>query len=337
MCIRDRIQGSIDIEMHPPPGRAKDIYSQYCDLSAEAVRRYGALDLIVWPESMFPEIWFTYDEGARVPAEWEGPPEDFLPALHRAALAGRRSIAELAHQFRTPLLLGIDRWHYDAQGVKHFNTAIHVAASGEVLASYAKMHLVMFGEYVPLSGWFPGLRELKPVNRLNLTLDPGDKPAAFELSTLRVAPNICYESVLPHVIRRQVRALAAEGREPHVLVNLTNDGWFWGSSELEMHFVCGVFRAVECRKPFLIAANTGISGWIDADGRIRARGPKRQTATLLAEPAPDARNSWYLRYGDWPAGICLCACVALAAVGCWSRRRTGTTPASPPTDRQRSG
>jgi apolipoprotein N-acyltransferase len=110
-----------------------------------------------------------------------------------------------------------------------------------------------------------------------------------------------------------------------VLVNLTNDGWFWGSSELDMHLVCGVFRAVECRKPLLIAANTGFSAWIDGDGRILARGPRRATAVLLAEVAPDPRGSWYLEHGDWAAGVCLSACLAFAAAGIWggfrNRRR----------------
>ena len=101
-----------------------------------------------------------------------------------------------------------------------------------------------------------------------------------------------------------------------MLVNLTNDGWFWGSSELDMHLACGVFRAVECRKPFLIAANTGFSAWIDADGRIIEKGPRRSTATLLAEVRIDHRKSWYLYYGDWPAGICLACCCVFAAVGC---------------------
>ena len=87
-----------------------------------------------------------------------------------------------------------------------------------------------------------------------------------------------------------------------MLVNLTNDGWFWGSSELDMHLACGVFRAVECRKPLLIAANTGFSAWIDGDGRIRRQGPRRDADTLLAEVRLDPRSSWYLAHGDWPAG-----------------------------------
>ncbi len=126
---------------------------------------------------------------------------------------------------------------------------------------------------------------------------------------------------MPHVIRRQINTLQAQGREPDVLVNMTNDGWFWGSSELDMHLACGVFRAVEFRKPLLIAANTGFSAWIDADGRVIQQGPRRSPATLLAEVRIDHRKSWYLYYGDWPAGVCLAFCGIFAGVGCWTRFR----------------
>ena len=151
-----------------------------------------------------------------------------------------------------------------------------------------------------------------------MNLTPGREPAVFPLNGHKIAPNICYETVLPHVIGRQVRELKARGEEPDVLVNLTNDGWFWGSSELDMHLACDVFRAIECRKPLLVAANTGISAWIDGDGRVLARGPKRATDTILAEVQIDARRSPYLAYGDWPAGLCLAACGVFAAVGCRS-------------------
>jgi apolipoprotein N-acyltransferase len=161
------------------------------------------------------------------------------------------------------------------------------------------------------------VRGLKLVNQLNLILQPGREPQAFDVGRLRMTPSICFESVLAHVVRGQVAALTAAGREPQVLVNLTNDGWFWGSSELEMHLACGVFRAVECRKPLLVAANTGISAWIDSNGRIRARGRKRHVDTLLAEVVADGRSSPYLRYGDWPAGLCLLAAAVAAMLGLW--------------------
>ena len=170
----------------------------------------------------------------------------------------------------------------------------------------------MFGEYIPFADRLTWLYSLSP---LAMATTPGVQPAAFQVRDVRIAPNICYESVLPHLIRGQINALAAKGKEPDVLVNLTNDGWFWGSSELDQHLACAVFRAVEFRKPFLIAANTGFSAWIDADGRIIEQGPRRAPATILANVRIDHRKSWYLYYGDWPAGVCLAACCVIAAWG----------------------
>jgi apolipoprotein N-acyltransferase len=185
-------------------------------------------------------------------------------------------------------------------------------ADGKIQGRYDKMHPVMFGEYVPLGETFPWLYRLTPMSG---GLDAGAEARSFRLGSLRLAPSICYETVIPHLIRRQVNELRALGEEPDVLVNLTNDGWFYGSAELDMHLACGVFRAVECRKPLLIAANTGFSAWIDGDGRIRAQGPRHAEGIVLAEVRPDPRESGYLRWGDWPAGICLAACAVLAIAG----------------------
>ena len=176
-----------------------------------------------------------------------------------------------------------------------FNTAVYVTPARGIVGYYDKLHLVVFGEYVPFADYFPWLQRLTP---LPVAATPGKRPAGFLVGGYQVAPNICFESVLPHVIRRQVNFLRAEGRDPDLLVNLTNDGWFWGSSEQEMHLACGVFRAVECRKPFLAAANTGISAWIDGDGRIRRTGPApclrhhpgRGPLGPAAEPLPRLRR-----------------------------------------------
>jgi apolipoprotein N-acyltransferase len=106
-----------------------------------------------------------------------------------------------------------------------------------------------------------------------------------------------------------------------VLVNLTNDAWYWGSSELDMHLACGVFRAVETRKPLVIAANGGISAWIDHLGRIRAQSPRQQPDVILADVEPTAMPSLYVEYGDWFAGACLACCIALAIAGWRGRQR----------------
>ncbi len=75
-----------------------------------------------------------------------------------------------------------------------------------------------------------------------------------------------------------------------MLVNLTNDGWFWGSSELEMHLACGVFRAIECRKPFLDRRqhrHLGLDRFARAD--VVAQGPKRATDVIIADTRLDDR------------------------------------------------
>ena len=102
---------------------------------------------------------------------------------------------------------------------------------------------------------------------------------------------------------------------------MTNDGWFWGSSELEQHLACGVFRTVECRRPIVIAANTGISASIDASGRILAEGPLRQEDTILADVRLDRRESWYLLHGDWFAGACLATTLLFACAGVVAAKR----------------
>ena len=203
---------------------------------------------------------------------------------------------------------------------------------GEVVGRYDKCHLVPFGEYVPFAETFPWLHRLTP---LPSSSQAGEGPRSFDVGHWRYAPNICYENTLPHLVRRQVAELRAQDREPDVLVNLTNDGWFWGSSELDLHLACAVFRAVECRKPFLIAANTGFSAWIDSDGRLLAQGRRRDTDWIVAETQIDSRTSWYSRMGDWPAGGCLAATLVVGILGIWSRwrpqrrARSGRHPKSP--------
>ena len=109
-----------------------------------------------------------------------------------------------------------------------------------------------------------------------------------------------------------------------MLVNLTNDGWFRGSSELDMHLACGVMRAIEMRKPLVIAANTGFSASIDSDGRILQQGKRRAPDVLIASVQLDTRHSFYLDHGDWFSGICLTGCIGLAVFGAWDRRRHST-------------
>ncbi len=153
-------------------------------------------------------------------------------------------------------------------------------------------------------------------------LTAGREPKAFRVGDVWVAPTVCFENTVPHLMRRQVNQLIGRHQSPDVLVTVTNDGWFWGSSLLDLHLACGIFRAIELRRPLLIAANTGFSASIDAAGRVLAKGPRRAEATVLTDVVIKPRDSLYLALGDWFAGLCLTVVLlaAVSAVG-WRRRR----------------
>ena len=99
-----------------------------------------------------------------------------------------------------------------------------------------------------------------------------------------------------------------------MLVNLTNDAWYWGSSELDMHLACGVFRAVEMRTPLVIAANGGLSAHIDRFGRVQQVTERLKLQTLIVDVRAGNGTSFYAKWGDWFAIGCLLCCV-LAAIG----------------------
>jgi apolipoprotein N-acyltransferase len=188
------------------------------------------------------------------------------------------------------------------------------------------MHLVMFGEYIPFGRSLPVLYRMTP---MTVGLTPGPHPIAFVTPRATIAPSICFESTVPQLIRRQVETLRREGCSPDYLVNVTNDGWFWGSSILDLHLACAVFRAVENRLPFLVAANTGLSASIDQNGCIRSQGPRRSPAVLVSRMPSIPWTTWYAWWGDVPAAFCLLFCVAVSIVGTADRLRGRNAAKSP--------
>jgi apolipoprotein N-acyltransferase len=327
------IQGNIDIRLHSPEGFHKKIDDEYRSLTRDALAKFPQADLIVWPEAVFGCVdpatgdfipWITGDEVAKTPDDFGS----FSGRTFREVLDDKKQVTldvmtHTAVDFGRPMIVGVDREHYGADGREVFNSGVLITPDGRWFQRppdryfYDKTHLVPFGEYMPFANWFPWLQYLSP---LGSGSSASDRSACFVVKNINLLPNICYESTLPHVIRNQMVALRQEGVEPQILVNLTNDGWFWGSSELEMHLACGVFRTVENRRPMVIAANTGISAWIDGNGSIVAEGPKHATGVIAADVRLDRRESWYSLHGDWFAGSCLVATIGLAAVGIYASR-----------------
>jgi apolipoprotein N-acyltransferase len=139
--------------------------------------------------------------------------------------------------------------------------------------------------------------------------------------------NVCFEDTVPHLMRRQVNELTRQGMAPDVMINISNDGWFRGSSILDHHLNSAILIAVENRIPVLIAANTGITAWIDGDGQVVKRLPKMNPGWILAQPIPDGRTGYWSYWGDWPA--ILVALCGLLPVGKsvitqkWIGKKTG--------------
>lgn len=312
------IQGCIDTTFEPDPGRSDRIYKRYLELSREAVTKFDALDLVVWPETMFGPRYYTFADDAPPPPDM--PQAEYLVRRHDLVRDQQTFLKRTVGGWNAALLVGINVDYYAADGVKDYNSALLVDPEGKVVARYDKIHPVMFGEYVPLGDYFPWLYYLTPMSG---GMASGEGPVALPVKSLKLSPSVCYESVLPHVIRGHVAELTEAGGEPDVLVNLTNSGWFYGSSELDLHLICGVFRAVECRKPMLIAANTGFSAWIDQHGELKAVGPRHAEGQLLATVGPHRGLSPYVRYGDWLGFSCaLVAALVLVATTSLLRSKT---------------
>lgn len=217
----------------------------------------------------------------------------------------------------TPLNRLAEEWN--------FNSAFVLRPDGSPPDRYDKVHTVYFGETVPfrfgrfrfLYVWFNSLSPFGE-GRFEYSLTPGREFKVFEMATrsqngrrYRFGIPICYEDVMPYIGRRF--AIGPDGRKRvDFLLNISNDGWFLHSGELPQHLAICAFRAVENRVGIARAVNTGISGFIDADGRIhdlvadgagRVCGPDID-GWRVASIDVDSRCSLYSRTGDVFARLC---------------------------------
>ena len=280
------IQPSIDVVFRPLSDQERnDRWEQHRELTEEAREKWDELDLIVWPESSFDSPDLLSDANPEATAAYfVASNQQLYRATNGTAESGRPNV---------PLLSGGST--HDPANDNIFNSAILFSTEGRITNRYYKSHLVLFGEYVPFAQWLPFLDGLTPIGK---GLSRGTQFSTMDVADVKIAPSVCFESCVPHYIRRQVKSLSDQGSEPDVLINVTNDGWFFGTSCLDLHLACNVFRAVETRKPHLVSANTGFSAQIDSCGRLLQTGPRRQTGILRASVQPIKRTSVYLTIGD---------------------------------------
>ncbi len=284
---------------------------------------FPVVDLLVWPEGKFPATDYLIEsdqpqsrELAAKIDEMESMLRFIMMWMQSVEKSNDDPIDSTTNPMAIHSVVGTQTLNPVTDQI--YNSVLLVDHLGEVQSRYLKNHRVMFGEYIPFENFFPILSRLTPQGK---GLTPGTTAAAIEFRGFILCPNICFESCVPHLIRRHVNKLQDQDLEPDFIVNLSDDGWFYGSSCLDFHLYCSLFRAVEMRKPTIVAANTGLSANIDGNGRILDLGPRRKPEILLVEAKPDQRFSLYRKVGDWPAITCMLIGLASLAFCAMAKRK----------------
>ena len=284
------VQGNVSQgEKWLAPG-VRSATDHYSRLTRALAREEGRLDLIIWPETALP---FRLDADRY--------------RAHRLRVEG------LARETGTPLLVGSLGSISPSDRPGLYNRSFLTDRAGAVVGWADKVHLVPFGEFLPLP-WLFGYLEALTVH--SGRFDPGEDHRVLPLpgAEAKLGVFICFESIFPGI----PRTLASRGAT--LLVNTTNDAWFGDSAAPRQHLAMAVLRAVETGRPVLRAANTGISCLIEPSGRIRRRTRLLETETIAATVHPRMESTPYTRWGDW---VLLANAMALGAAGLlgWSRRR----------------
>ena len=283
------LQGSV-----PQDAKTNDAVGLYRTYAALADRADPRADLVVWPETCFPVAYCVAKPGATVEPQFR--------------LDMERTQAELsryAARFKVNTLLGLSTFEVDGTTEWRYNSALLLDRDGKVGPRYDKMHLVPFGEYVPLKRAFPWLQNFTPYEG-DYSCRPGETLTRFSIELgekpLTFGVLICYEDTEPYLARQYVKP----GAPPvDFLVNISNDGWFRGTEEHEQHLAICRFRAIESRRSIVRAVNMGISALIDSEGRVVAlpgdswRESKRMEGTVTDRVPLDPRTSFYAWAGDW--------------------------------------
>jgi apolipoprotein N-acyltransferase len=324
----------------------REVYGQErLTIAKVAVVQPDIPQTLKWDESKADEI---FDILSRTTLQAAGTAPDFIlwpeaatPYAVRGHEAVRGWVEELAKRARVPLVIGslsIERDAAKGEEVWQNGAFVIDPVVGLQTASYAKRHLVPFGEYVPFRPVLGWLTKVVPVS--DGDFQPGEGARTLVVPTragsVAVGPLICYEDIFPQLARDSVQT----GSE--VLLVLTNNGWFGKGGAAYQHAAHSVLRAVELRRPVVRCGNAGWSGVIDEFGAARGvmtseehgvyfRGTK--TFSLTRDRHWIGRNSYYTEHGDWFVIVC----VVLLAFGATAAALGKPVPSDDATDASEAG
>ncbi len=271
------VQGNIEQDKKWEPAFQKYVMDTYTGLTLEAAKT--SPDLIIWPETAVP---FFFGDDRKNTEE----------------------LVEFQKTLNTPLLFGsvLTKKMKSSEQIFLTNSVLLLDKEGKITYKYDKIHLVPFGEYVPLRSL------LFFIDKLVVGIGdylPGDQYIKAETEFGSFGAMVCYEIIFPGLVRKFY------AKNGDFIVTVTNDAWFGKTAGPYQHFSMAVFRAIENRKPVMRAANTGISGFIDSNGRITAKTELFQRQILSAPVRTDDTLSFYSRYGDLFAYFCMVISVLL--------------------------
>ena len=284
------VQGNIPQEIKWNPAYRDEVLHRYQKLSLKAA--VFKPDLIVWPEDVMPFF------------------------LGRDA-SGTQYVIDTVRQMRIPLVLGSPALKETEPALNKsappqlYNSAYFLSEHGVRLGRYDKIHLVPFGEFVPFRSILFFIDKM--VANIG-DFERGEGAKVFQLGDHGFAVSICFEIIFPDLVRQPVK----EGAR--YLVNITNDAWFGKSAASYQHMSMVAMRAVENRVPIVRAANTGISGSVDAYGRIVEATEIFEEDWLIAKIHPQTGEpGFYSSYGDVFSQMCLVLVPIFAFMGSRSR------------------
>ncbi len=257
------IQGNIDQSIKWNENFQKETINIYEELSLRRPPKNAGL--IIWPETAVP---FNYQD------------ENDL----------QKQIRNLTVKTNSWLLFGSMSYVPGRDNTDYYNTAYLLSPQGNLHGKYDKVHLVPYGEYVPLRTFFPFVSALA-AGIGDFSEGRGFHP--INMGDRKIGVMICYEGILPEAGRMY------KNEDAELLVNITNDAWFGKTSAPYQHLSMSVFRAVETRLYLVRAANTGISAIVDPTGRIISQTSLFQKAEISGNVRFVKVPTIYARCGDW--------------------------------------
>jgi apolipoprotein N-acyltransferase len=275
------LQGNIEQGLKWERSMREHTFLTYAELGQEAVD--DGAELLIWPETSAPVVFGSGDQ------DWQ------VPGL-------------ISQRLNVPMLIGAPSQRVIGKTVHYYNSAFLVDGTN-LRSRFDKIHLVPFGEYMPLS-WLlplgPGIAAREADYSAGETMTVMSLPQGPRFSVL-----ICYEAIFPELARLAVNSGG------QMLLNITNDGWFGESAAPYQHLAMAGMRSVENRVWLIRSANTGISAAFDPTGRMEKRIPleKKGFFTVNARTHTFERT-FYCRFGDVFAWGCIgiCALVGLSAL-----------------------